>query len=561
MKRHPARDLLASMSIQQVLLLLLVCGIIVPVFFFALGLTHITSQNLLDTQEAFAWQTVQNNAQQLEHTIASISYTAAYITSSSDLQRNAAAIAHDFSSPEAVFGKEDILRFIRSVASANLYTLDPKLSVIFPSGYVLNGEYGLWMENPESLFNAFSDDKNAIWYSPEEQNASTDLNSYWAIRCFGELVGILHIRIPGDVFWSQFSNHPLLQYRQEIYNGDTLICTNQAEPHTQIQDTIDYTQGLQRWGMTLTVTVPQQMITQSVKKQSALFFCFFLVLICCLLLCILLISHHISRSIRKVVMQAQRIQSGDLSQQPSPNSYAEINLLSDHLNKAAARIHQLMDEAVCQARLKERIHYEMLMAQINPHFLYNTLNSIKWLATINGSEAVADMLGKLGSTLHYAFKQNSELISIHEELDFLDHYVELLQFRYGSSISFEKQIPAVLMEEEIPRFCIQPLIENALTHGLYHTQDGVIHLDIQTKGNNLCITVSDNGLGMDQEKAEQVLAQPHRSGGFNGIGVWNIQQRIQLLFGCSYGLKITSSPNCGCRVEMTIPRQGRHNSG
>ena len=126
MKRHPARAFLASLSIQQVLLLLLVCGIILPVILFALGLAHVTNQSLQETQEAFARQTVQNNAQQLEHTIASISYAAAYITSDSEMQRNAAAIAHDAASPEAVFGKEDIIRFIRSVASANLYTLDPE---------------------------------------------------------------------------------------------------------------------------------------------------------------------------------------------------------------------------------------------------------------------------------------------------------------------------------------------------------------------------------------------------------------------------------------------------
>ena len=556
MKRHPARAFLASLSIQQVLLLLLVCGIILPVIVFALGLAHVTNQSLQEAQETFAWQTVQNNAQQLEHTIASISYTAAYITSDSEMQRNTAAFAHDAASPEAVFGKEDIIRFVRSVANANLYTLDPELSVIFPSGYVLNGEYGLWLEDPDPLFGAFSDGKNAVWSVPGEQTASTDLDSYWAIRKFGELVGILHIHIPGEVFWSQFSNHPLLQYRQEIYNGDTLICTNQTASAMEDQDTTDYTQALQRWGMTLTVTVPREMVTQRVEQQSALFFWFFLALIACLLVCILIISHRVSRSIRTIVTQAQRIQCGDLSPQPSPNSYAEINLLSDHLNQAAARIQELMDEAVRQARLKEKMHYEALMAQINPHFLYNTLNSIKWLATINGSEAVATMLGKLGSILHYAFQQTSGLISIGKELEFLDHYVELLQFRYGSSVSFQKQIPADLMDEPIPRFCIQPLVENALTHGLYEIQDGVVRLEIQAQGDNLHIIVSDNGQGMEQDKAERVLTQPHQSGGFNGIGVWNIQQRIQLLFGSAYGLRITSSPNCGCRVEMTIPRQG-----
>lgn len=556
MNRSPLKHFLSKLSIKRALLFLLVLGVICPVVVFAVWLSRMTNDSLRQTEEEFARQTVQSNAKQLENTIASISYAAIYITGNREMKENAAAICNTPSSPTVPFAKEDIIKYMRSVSSAALYTLDPELSVIFPDGSVLNGEYGLRLETPERLFEQFDDGKNALWHNPYDSAPDSDLDSYWAFRQFGKLVGILHIHIPGESLWNQLTNHPILQYKQEIYNFDALICTNQTETLSEAAETTTYAHSLQRWGMTLTVTIPNSIVTEKVDRQSSLFFWFFLVLIAAMTACIWMISGRISGSIQKIVARIQRIQQGDLTQQPGPDSYEEINYLAENLNEVAARIHDLTDEAARQARLKEQMYYEALMAQINPHFLYNTLNSIKWLASINGNDAVAEMLSKLGNILHYAFHHSSDQVTIQQELAFLDNYVELLQLRFGNTVTFLKEVPNTLSGDTIPRFCIQPLIENALTHGLFSMQNGEVALEICQEGGALIITVSDNGLGMEQEKAERLLREPHPTGSFTGIGVWNVHQRIQLLYGTCYGLKITSSPNCGCSVEIKIPRQG-----
>ena len=559
MARNIVNVIWSKLSLKQVLLILLVSGIILPIVLFSLHLARTTNTSLQQTVDEFAEQTVRNNAQQLENIVASISYAAAYITGDSEMKANAAAISRDPSSPQALFAREDIIRFVRSISNANLYTLEPQVRILFPNGYVLSGENYYQSDNLDILFSTFADGRNAIWYTPGT-TVTSDLDSYWAIRYFGEIVGLLQIHIPGENFWPQLTNHLLLQYRQEIWNSDVLISANQADQFSDAQEASTYRQPLRRWGMTLVVIIPRQLVSVKVAEQTELFFWFFLALILFLLICILMISGGMGRSIRKIVAQAQKIQQGDLSPQPSPNSYREINLLSTRLNDAAVRIQCLMDEAARQAQLKEQMYYEALMAQINPHFLYNTLNSIKWLAAVNGSQAVAGMLDKLGGTLRYAFHQSAEQATVRQELDFLDNYVALLQLRYGNTVTFQKQVPEVLLDECIPRFCIQPLIENALTHGLYAMHNGVVCLTVQAHGDNLRITVSDNGLGMEQEKAERTLHEPHPTGAFNGIGIWNIQQRIRLLFGEPYGLTITSSPNCGCTVEIWLPRQGNEDS-
>lgn len=543
-----------TLSIKRALLLFLIVGVICPVVVFALWISHRMGESMQQSEDTFARQTVQNNAQLLENAIASISYAAIYITGDGGMRENAAAVNSDPGSPEASFAKEHMIKYMRWISSAVLYSLDPELSMIFPSGYVLNGEYGLWLDQPQVLFSQFEDGKNSLWYNPCAA-PGTDLDSYWAVRQFGELVGLLHIHIPGEALWEQLTNHPMLQEQQEIYNYDTLICAKSPGLSYEAGETTAYTQSLRRWGMTLRVTVPNQLVTAKANEQRSMFFWYFLILIILLLVCILVISDHMSLSIREIVGRMRKIQQGDLTPQPPSGSYEEISLLADNLNEVAIRINALTDEAAQQARLKEQMYYEALMAQINPHFLYNTLNSIKWLAAINGNDTVANMLSRLGGALHYTFGHSSDQVTVQQELAFLDDYVALLQLRFGNAAQFTADVPQTLLEDQIPRFCIQPIVENALTHGGLSLRDGAVALRIEIQDGDMIITVSDNGVGMEQERAERLLHEPHPSGSFTGIGVWNVHQRIRLLFGEPYGLSITSSPNQGCTVEIKLPRR------
>ena len=237
------------------------------------------------------------------------------------------------------------------------------------------------------------------------------------------------------------------------------------------------------------------------------------------------------------------------------DSYQEIHSLSENLNELALRIDGLVEKAAQEAKQKEQIYYETLMAQINPHFLYNTLNGIKWMAVINGNSAVADMLIKLGNNLRYSFDHKSTYITVEKELAFLKDYFALLQMRFGSGIIFLTDIPQELLYEPIPRFCIQPFIENAMSHGFEGMSEGEIILSAAQENDTLVFRVQDNGAGMEPEKAQALLQGQGESATSTGLGVWNVQQRIQLLYGPRFGLEIQSRPGQGCTVTIRLPMQ------
>ncbi len=200
----------------------------------------------------------------------------------------------------------------------------------------------------------------------------------------------------------------------------------------------------------------------------------------------------------------------------------------------AVHIDELIKDVREESRLREKLYYESLMAQINPHFLYNSLNSIKWISTLNGNTLAADMLGKLGNILHYSFDSNQYSISVGKEIAFLNDYVAMLQLRYGNSIDFSVDIDPSLCSATIPRFCLQPLIENAFMHGLFSRPDGRITLCAAVEGNQLTLTVADDGVGMDEQTAALALSGDHgRKISGTGIGLPNVHNRIQLLYGAS----------------------------
>ena len=199
------------------------------------------------------------------------------------------------------------------------------------------------------------------------------------------------------------------------------------------------------------------------------------------------------------------------------------------------------------------MHYDALMAQINPHFLYNSLNSIKWIASLGGNNLAADMLSKLGSILHYYFGKEGDTILLSEELDFLEKYVDMLGIRYGNLFEYIVDIPQDLQLLNIPRFCLQPIIENSIMHGILSVTGGRVKIIANKHLDCLQIIVSDNGIGMEQEKANLLLSGETSKKHFDGIGINNVNLRIQLLYGAPFGLKIISSLSKGVTVIVKLP--------
>lgn len=196
-----------------------------------------------------------------------------------------------------------------------------------------------------------------------------------------------------------------------------------------------------------------------------------------------------------------------------------------------------------------------LQAQINPHFLYNTLNSVKWIASMQRSDKIVEMTEALISMLRYTARADKGLVPVREELEHIRHYLVIQKVRYFNRIEVHVEVEDdSLLDQEIPKLSIQPLVENAIFHGIANQKDGVLTLEVRGIGKEqLRITVRDNGAGMSGEAASRLRERLAGSDAEGGIGICNVHQRIRRVFGEPYGVSFRSAEGEGAEFTLIFP--------
>lgn len=205
-----------------------------------------------------------------------------------------------------------------------------------------------------------------------------------------------------------------------------------------------------------------------------------------------------------------------------------------------------MEENVEKQLIIKETELKALQAQINPHFLYNTLESINWLAKANQQKQISKMVESLGFLLRNSIHMKKDIVTIQEEADIVRHYMTIQRFRFEERLNFTLDIDDEVKHCLIPKLTLQPLAENAIQYALEpFTRPCAIRIQAKKAKGCVCITVEDNGPGMDGRILE--------STGGRGIGLWNIRERISLTFGEPYGLRIHSEHEKATRIVITIP--------
>ncbi|HIZ65497.1 MAG TPA: sensor histidine kinase, partial [Candidatus Blautia pullicola] len=209
-----------------------------------------------------------------------------------------------------------------------------------------------------------------------------------------------------------------------------------------------------------------------------------------------------------------------------------------------------------QQQMLQKTELNSLRMQINPHFIYNTLESIKWIAYMEENEEIVTMVKALGDFMRSSIS-GSEFISVEKELDNIQCYLTIQKFRYGDKLSVKISIPEELYQAQIPKLLLQPLIENAMVHGLEQKMgNGVISISGFVQNSDLYIDIIDNGIGFSSEALEKLnaaLNTPNDTSVSFGLGMRNVHQRIQMYYGEIYGLKVTSQYGVETRVQIHIP--------
>ena len=270
-------------------------------------------------------------------------------------------------------------------------------------------------------------------------------------------------------------------------------------------------------------------------------------------------SHSITNRISSVIHQMSKVRKGTLSPMSSPQYHDEIGDLIDTYNYMTRKMDQLMTEQAKAAEELRIAEFHTLQAQINPHFLYNTMDMINWLAQQGRTDEVSLAVQKLSRFYKLTLSRKQSISTIASEAEHVSIYLQIQNMRYHNSISFVCDIPDELMEYQIPKLTLQPIIENSVLHGILETpsKTGTIVLTGWLEDSDIVLLISDDGVGIPPEKLQTLLLENSygitRASSGTNIAVYNTHRRLQILYGNEYGLNYSSEFGKGTDVELRIP--------
>ncbi len=271
---------------------------------------------------------------------------------------------------------------------------------------------------------------------------------------------------------------------------------------------------------------------------------------------IVMIVVDIVTPIKELSRVTQQVAKGDFSARARVESQDEVAVLADSVNSMTESLEALVSKIKEDERKMRKADLRLLQEQINPHFLYNTLDTIVWLIEGNDSDKAVNMVMSLSEFFRLVLSRGKEYITIQEEELHIKSYLEIQQVRYRDILEYEIRIDPELYRYQILKLTLQPLVENSLYHGIkYKRAKGNILITGRICGDELYLTVEDNGVGMEEEelhKLQEEIKKPCKDTE-KGFGLANVNERIRMYFGAQYGMTIASVRGKGTRVEIVIP--------
>lgn len=267
-----------------------------------------------------------------------------------------------------------------------------------------------------------------------------------------------------------------------------------------------------------------------------------------------LISCAITEPLRSLGYTMQQVERGDFSVRSHVESKNEVGQLSENVNHMIAHTQDLMHQLVHNEEQKRQSEWRMLQAQIKPHFIYNTLDSIIWMCKSGNSEDAVEMTSALALLLRNSLGSGKDTVTVQEEMAHVQSYLVIQKMRYAEKLRYEMDVEPESLQCLIPKLIVQPLVENAIYHGIKPKEDGgLIHIAAMCEDEQLLITVEDNGLGMTPAQIERVMNEGASEEASSKIGIRNVNERIRIYFGDEYGLKFFSEPEKGLTALLRLP--------
>ena len=272
-----------------------------------------------------------------------------------------------------------------------------------------------------------------------------------------------------------------------------------------------------------------------------------------------IIAQSLILPLENTVNALEKFSRGDFAVRLKENRCDEIGKLNRIFNKAIKEINELMQKVTQSEILNKEMEFKTLQSQMNPHFLYNTLDTINWLAFKEKQTEICNLVAAISSLIRASISNKKSIITIEQELDYVKNYIYIQHIRYKDRFDTIYDIDESLLKQAVPKLIIQPIVENAIIHGIENSKNkNLLYISVKRENECIIIIVKDTGIGMTDEKVSELLKEPLNAEGdeqkaHTNLGLYAVHKRIQLMYGDLYGLTVQSQAGEGTTVTLHIP--------
>lgn len=382
-----------------------------------------------------------------------------------------------------------------------------------------------------------------------------------------ELVGIFIMNVPlKKISQQDFASRVSVEGELLLLNEEGQIlfssldkqCGEIYEENTDEDDYYLRVKEVGTSGMKAVYTLPNYALLDEIHQINKQIYTVMSVAILLTIIIYLIIYRIFNKQVRVLIESMEQLQKGRFDLKIPVKSEDEIGIISHAFNEMCEKLNIYVEQVYAAEIQRKNAELNALQTQIDPHFLYNTLDSIRTKALTEHAGDTADMIVLLGDLFRWNSRTKEKFILLEMELEYIETYLKLQKYRYDGQMEVDIHVEDACLDDIVPKLILQPLIENVIKHAFVErTGKGIIGITVKEKQNTrLEITVFDNGIGIKEEKLHEMneqLNQQINQDDFNSIGLQNVQARIRLLYGDSYGLKINSIDGMGTAVKLTLP--------
>ncbi|QUI24806.1 histidine kinase [Vallitalea pronyensis] len=514
----------------------------------------------------FVVRTVDKEVEQLISSINAITSNSVVIKR---IQTN-----YRFAKPEDILNDDHNVS--NTIASMSTYNLFRTIQAVYMKG--INGEvyqYGFGTEFDEDnkveerIYGEDFKDNKLKFLGVERTYYRLNENAYvmkFAQKMYnnlGENIGWIYFEMNESFFADLFVNEKLNQHtklylidhnNKIMYSNDNYIkgMIFQMNP----LDGVYTERGLKNFQWKLISETPRDYISKDSELTVRVTIITAIVSIILEMFFVFIITRELVKPIKRLTNGMKEVRNGNLDIQIHTTSQDEIGELTDSFNEMTRDIKTYLQRRIEDEKAIKDAEYQALQAQINPHFMYNSLNTLRWLATLQEADNIVDVIDSLWTLLHNTSHIQDQFVNLKKEIEIIDAYCTIQQVRYRGKFDIEYNIEDEHYNIVVPKYILQPIVENAIFHGIGPKKAlGLIEVKTYTMDHDLYIEVMDDGVGMDEKTISQIMQSNTTATNkrLNNIGVNNVNDRLKLLYGESYGLVINSELGLKTTVTIKIP--------